>query len=364
MLKCVVPKMVETRECALSVSGLELRYGNVKALSDINLDVASGEFVALLGPSGCGKTSLLRSIAGFNFPQKGEIHLKEQNVAKLPPQERNIGIVFQNYALFPHMTVFQNVCFGLECRGLSKAEIIARALAALKLVHLEAFADRLPKRLSGGQQQRVALARAFVIEPDLLLLDEPLGALDKQLRLRMQSELKTLQRTVGVTAVFVTHDQEEALAMADRIVVMRGGAVQQVASPDVLFNQPRTGWVADFINAGNVVDGSALKVSNNEFQLHLEGELIVSGPAGRWDASRDPCLLIPFHRLQVYPASASSLFVVTAIQPNGIAFDLSITGRDRHFRAQLPINRLNEFSVGSHVSLSASACDCALIPKE
>ncbi|NDH53322.1 MAG: aminotransferase class III-fold pyridoxal phosphate-dependent enzyme [Betaproteobacteria bacterium] len=208
---------------SLEIDGLHLSYGGFMALKEISLKVARGEFVALLGPSGCGKTSLLRAIAGFVHPQQGSVRLNGHDVAKLLPRQRNIGLVFQSYALFPHMSVIDNVRFGLECRNVPKAASIERAQAAMALVGLETFADRMPKQLSGGQQQRVALARALVIEPDLLLLDEPLGALDKRLRVQMQTELKALQRRLGVTAVFVTHDQEEAMSMADRIVVMAKG---------------------------------------------------------------------------------------------------------------------------------------------
>ena len=222
------------------------------ALKGIDLAVAKGEFVALLGPSGCGKTSLLRTIAGFVQPQRGAVRLNGRDVAGLPPRQRNIGIVFQSYALFPHMTVLQNVLFGLECRRVRKAAAASRAAQALELVGLTTFADRRPKQLSGGQQQRVALARAIVIEPDLLLLDEPLGALDKQLRVQMQTELKALQRRLGVTAVFVTHDQEEAMSMADRIVVMRDGTIAQTAAPETLFASPNSAWVCEFVGAGNL----------------------------------------------------------------------------------------------------------------
>ena len=212
---------------SLAVAGVHVRYGGVAALNGVDLDVARGEFVALLGPSGCGKTSLLRVVAGFVHPDQGAVRLNGRDVAGLPPRSRNIGIVFQSYALFPHMSVLDNVLFGLQSRKVPPAAAAARARDALDLVGLAAFAGRRPKQLSGGQQQRVALARAIVIEPDLLLLDEPLGALDKQLRVQMQTELKSLQRRLGVTAVFVTHDQEEAMSMADRIVVMRDGAIAQ-----------------------------------------------------------------------------------------------------------------------------------------
>ncbi|MDR0810491.1 MAG: ABC transporter ATP-binding protein [Gemmobacter sp.] len=340
----------------LSVSKLGLRYGNVTAFRDVDLDVKSGEFIALLGPSGCGKTSLLRAIAGFVLPQEGEILLKGQDVANRPPRERNIGVVFQSYALFPHMTVLQNVCFGLECRGLVKAEAQKQAGAALETVGLSAFAERRPRQLSGGQQQRVALARALVIQPDLLLLDEPLGALDKQLRMRMQSELKALQRSLGVTAIFVTHDQEEALAMADRIVVMRGGTIQQIATPDTLFSAPRTGWVADFVNAGNLISGEIVE-QGSRWTVEIEKGARFSGKADPSLDRSDAVLLVPFHKLKVEKAAEGSPFVVAAAQPAGLVVDLHISHKDKIHRAQLPIAQAADFPVGAPVLISAAEED-------
>ncbi|MGE4249129.1 MAG: ABC transporter ATP-binding protein [Parvibaculaceae bacterium] len=338
----------------LSISGLELRYNNVTAFTNIELDVKPGEFVALLGPSGCGKTSLLRAIAGFAVPQEGSILLKGQDVARRPPRLRNIGVVFQSYALFPHMTALQNVCFGLECRGIAKEAAIAQAKAALDTVGLTSLADRRPRQLSGGQQQRVALARAIVIRPDLLLLDEPLGALDKQLRLKMQGELKALQRSLGVTAIFVTHDQEEALAMADRIVVMRNGAIQQVAAPDRLFSAPATGWVADFVNAGNLISGDVIERIPGQWSIELAKGTVFTAAKNPATDSKDAILLVPFHKMRVEKAAEGSPFVVSAAYPTGLTVDLHVADRERVFRAQLPIERMTEFPVGTPVLLSGA----------
>lgn len=337
----------------LKIENVGLRYGDVTALEDINLDVDAQEFVALLGPSGCGKTSLLRSIAGFNTPQDGRIILEGRDVADLAPRDRNIGIVFQNYALFPHMTVRKNVRFGLECRPLSADVIDARTMAALDKVGLATFADRRPRELSGGQQQRVALARAIAFEPSLLLLDEPLGALDKQLRSRMQFELKELQRSLGITAIFVTHDQDEAVAMADRIVVMRDGRVQQIAKPSDLFARPATAWVAEFIDAGNLLAGE-VRVDGNTWSVQLPGGFTPSAPSPESVDREHARLLLPAHMLGVTAASEPSPYRLVSIRPNGMALDLVISCDDLQLRAQLPIARISDFAVGDHVRLAAA----------
>jgi putative spermidine/putrescine transport system ATP-binding protein len=228
--------------------------GKVVAVDDVTLDIKAGEFFSLLGPSGCGKTTSLRMIAGFEMPESGRVHVGGEDITDLPVHRRDMGMVFQSYALFPHRTVAQNVAFGLRMRDVPRAEIARRVAAALAQVALTGFEDRRPNQLSGGQQQRVALARALVIEPRVLLCDEPLGALDRKLRQQMQFELKELQRRLGVTLVFVTHDQEEALAMSDRIAVMNRGRVEQVGAPTEIYERPRTRFVADFIGEINLLE--------------------------------------------------------------------------------------------------------------
>jgi ABC-type Fe3+/spermidine/putrescine transport system ATPase subunit len=224
------------------------------AVDDVTLDIAAGEFFALLGPSGCGKTTSLRMIAGFEMPDCGRVHVGGEDITDVPVHRRDMGMVFQSYALFPHRTVAENVAFGLRMRDVAKADIEKRVAAALAQVALTGLESRRPGQLSGGQQQRVALARALVVEPRVLLCDEPLGALDRKLRQQMQFELKDLQKRLGVTLVFVTHDQEEALAMSDRIAVMNKGRVEQVGSPTEIYENPRTRFVADFIGEINVLD--------------------------------------------------------------------------------------------------------------
>src|SRR6185295_16512103 len=228
--------------------------GRVRAVDGVTLDIAAGEFFSLLGPSGCGKTTSLRMIAGFELPDAGRVHVGGRDITDLPVHKRDMGMVFQSYALFPHRTVAENVAFGLRMRDVSRPEIERRVAAALALVALTGLEERKPAQLSGGQQQRVALARALVVEPPVLLCDEPLGALDRKLRQQMQFELKELQKRLGVTLVFVTHDQEEALAMSDRIAVMNHGKVVKVGAPTEIYERPRTRFVADFIGEINLLE--------------------------------------------------------------------------------------------------------------
>ena len=254
---------MEVHAADLALSGLTKNYGTVTApilaVDHVTLRIAQGEMVALLGPSGCGKTTALRMIAGLIDPTAGDILIGGASITRVPVHKRNIGMLFQNYALFPHMSVGQNVAFGLETRGIKRAAAAARVREALQLVQLEGYTDRLPAALSGGQQQRVALARALVIEPSVLLLDEPLGALDKGLRESMQVELRQLQQRLGITTVIVTHDQEEALTLADRIVIMRAGRIEQVGTPQEIYSRPVSRFVAGFIGAANFLPAQILQ---------------------------------------------------------------------------------------------------------
>ncbi len=242
----------ETRQPVIQLKGLTKSFDGKKIIQEFNVNVNDGEFLTILGPSGCGKTTVLRLIAGFENADQGQILLDGQDVTQLPPEQRHVNTVFQSYALFPHMTVFDNVAFGLKMQKVPKAEIEPRVLEALRMVQLEQFATRRPHQLSGGQQQRVAIARAVVNKPKVLLLDESLSALDYKLRKQMQIELKQLQRKLGITFIFVTHDQEEALSMSDRILVMRDGIVEQDGSPREIYEEPKNLFVARFIGEINV----------------------------------------------------------------------------------------------------------------
>jgi len=239
----------------LQLSALTKMYGDVRAVADVDLDIREGELVVLLGPSGCGKTTTLRMIAGFVAPTSGAIRVAGQDVTRQPPWKRNTGLVFQSYALFPHLSVAENVAFGLRMRKRPEQQVVAKLEDVLRLVRLQGLANRLPRELSGGQQQRVALARALVIEPDILLLDEPLSNLDAKLRQEVRVEIRELQRKLGLTTVMVTHDQEEALTMADRLVVMSNGKVQQVGSQRDLYENPANTFVAGFVGRTNFVRG-------------------------------------------------------------------------------------------------------------
>jgi putative spermidine/putrescine transport system ATP-binding protein len=242
----------------LVVSGADKRFGAASVLRDLSLSVAQGEFVSLLGPSGCGKTTLLRCIAGLLHPDRGQITIGGRNITALAAHQRNVGVVFQNYALFPHLTVAENIAFGLRARGVSKAEAAPRVAEALALVRMEAHGEKPITALSGGQQQRVAVARALVVRPSLLLLDEPFSALDRKLRETMQVELKQLLREVGITAIFVTHDQEEALVVSDRVAVMNAGQIEQLTDPVTLYNAPASLYVLDFVGQSTKLSGKVL----------------------------------------------------------------------------------------------------------
>jgi putrescine transport system ATP-binding protein len=262
--------MAEERKTIIRFKDVTKRFGQVRAVDNVSLDIMEGEFFCLLGPSGCGKTTLMRMLAGFEIPTEGEVLLDGQNVAGEEPNKLPVNMVFQSYAVFPHMSVFDNVAYGLKVTGVAKAEIKARVTEALEMVQLGGFADRMPDQMSGGQRQRVALARALVKRPRVLLLDEPLSALDAKLRDAMRMELVRLQEQVGITFIMVTHDQDEALAMADRIAVMNKGEVIQVATPRDLYEYPNSRFVADFIGSVNLFEGT--------LQLDKTDEAIVHSP--------------------------------------------------------------------------------------
>ncbi|HET8820803.1 MAG TPA: ABC transporter ATP-binding protein [Thermoleophilaceae bacterium] len=266
----------------VELRGLTKRFDDVVAVDSVDLHVDAGEFLSLLGPSGCGKTTTLRLIAGFERPDEGSVLIGNEDVAKLPPYRRDVNTVFQSYALFPHLRVIDNVAYGLKQRGFDKRERHERARTMLELVRLPEVESRKPKQLSGGQQQRVALARALVMEPKVLLLDEPLGALDLKVRRQLQIELKRIQETVGVTFVYVTHDQEEALAMSDRVAVMSGGRIEQIGTPREIYDNPASPFVADFIGETNFIDrgGATIAVRPERVQLSSGGEGKGSGMAG------------------------------------------------------------------------------------
>ena len=300
----------------ITVENLTKLFGSQAAVSEVSLSVEEGEMFTLLGPSGCGKTTLLRLLAGFYTPDAGEIRFGDRVVNDVPPHERGIGMVFQNYALWPHMTVSENVSYGLKLRKVSKSEMIARVGAVLEKVGLTGLGERYPGQLSGGQQQRVALARALVLNPQMLLLDEPLSNLDAKIRVQVRAEVRKLQKELAITAVYVTHDQEEALAMSDRIAVFNLGRIRQLGPPKALYERPADRFVADFIGINNLVDGTVRSVA---------------GPGLRAETALGEIAAIHDGRLR--PGDRC----VICIRPENIALNDQPGGEKNHFKGKIAL---------------------------
>lgn len=353
---------------SVTLNKIVKRFGEFTAVHPTDLDIPEGAFVTLLGPSGCGKTTNLRMIAGLLDPTEGEILIGGRRINDVPIHKRNLGIVFQNYALFPHKTVADNVAFGLKYRDVPKADIAAKVQAALDLVQLPDVGNRYPKELSGGQQQRIALARAIVIEPEVLLLDEPLSALDANLREDMRVELKRIQHQIGVTTVFVTHDQSEALAMSDRIVVMSAGRVEQVGTPSEVYNTPASEFVARFLGASNILPGRCLGADGPGVKLEvpLFGKVpvptaravgVVPGPAK---------LVLRAERLTLYDERADLSGLITApatvetVDYQGQTVRYFVRLGETQLQA---INMIDEhpFAEGSTVTVGFRPQDCAAL---
>jgi len=349
---------------SLTLDGLTKSYGDNTVVRSVSLDVKDGEFLVLLGPSGCGKTTTLRMIAGFVPPSGGAIRIGERDITQLPPWKRNAGLVFQSYALFPHMTVAENVAFGLEMRKIGKAEIGPRVAEALRLVRLEGYGERYPRQLSGGQQQRVALARALVIRPDVLLLDEPLSNLDAKLRLEVRLEIRALQQQLGLTTVMVTHDQEEALTMADRLVVMSEGRVRQVGNQADLYERPADLFVADFVGRSTMIAGSV----TGPGAFRSDGGLILrcsdeapQGPATV--ALRPERLTLGAEAAGLDNHAAGTVSFVSYL---GAMLDVHVRLNDTdHVVAQIP-NRADGRipAVGDAIEIGWPASACLVFPRE
>jgi iron(III) transport system ATP-binding protein len=270
----------------VELTGITKRFGSLKAVDDVTLAIGEGDFFTLLGPSGCGKTTLLRTIAGFYTPDEGEIRFGERRVNDVPPHRRETGMVFQNYALFPHLSVFDNIAYGLRARKVSRPEIEARIGVVIKSVELDGLEDRSPSQLSGGQQQRVALARALVISPQILLMDEPLSNLDAKLRVSMREEIRRIQKDLGITTIYVTHDQEEAMAVSDRIAILNRGWLEQFGSPAEIYYRPQSRFAAEFMGASNIIEmdvagydagASLITAEAGGHRLHIRGERPADG---------------------------------------------------------------------------------------
>jgi spermidine/putrescine transport system ATP-binding protein len=362
--------MPEERSVAIALEGVSKRFGKHEAVREVTLSIHEGEFFSLLGPSGCGKTTTLRMIAGFEVPDEGRIVLQGEDVTSLFSNRRPVNMVFQQYALFPHMSIYDNVAFGLKVKHVPRREHRGRVTEMLRVVELEGLERRRPRQLSGGQQQRVALARALVNRPAALLLDEPLGALDVKLRKQMQLELKGIQHDVGTTFVYVTHDQEEALAMSDRIAVMNGGRVEQVGSPREIYEHPQTAFVADFIGSLNVLELSVDELVGDYAVMRLdEAERVVAaiGP----DTRIGDALRVAVRPEQVRITPVGSVAPDGGSRLQGTIAELVFLGMYTQFHVDTQVGRLASFrlaneslaalEVGSRVALEWAPEDATLL---
>ncbi len=337
-------------EIILSLNKIEKSFSGTKVLNGINLDVQKGEFVTLLGPSGCGKTTTLRIISGLERPDAGRVLLEGADVTNTEPNRRDVNTVFQNYALFPHMTIAQNIAYSLTLKRTPKADIKEAVESALILVQLPGFENRMPHELSGGQKQRVAIARAIVNQPKILLLDEPLGALDLQLRRQMQIELKRLQKQLGITFIYITHDQEEALNMSDRIAVMRSGNIEQYGTPAEIYDKPRTAYVADFVGNANLITGIALGIENGVLYAEGEGGRFAVTAGGPVAAGTAITAAVRSEQIEILPAGENTAGIT------GKVFEKSFAGGMLRISVQLP--------GGTEVIVSRHGINSALLPGE
>jgi spermidine/putrescine transport system ATP-binding protein/putrescine transport system ATP-binding protein len=350
------------------------RFGSFTAVDDVSFDIRPNEFFALLGPSGCGKTTLLRMVAGLEIPSAGNISIDGEEMSAMPPNRRPINMVFQSYAVFPHMNVEDNVAYGLMVSGTPKAEIAPRVREALDMVQLPGLAARMPDQLSGGQRQRVALARALIKRPKVLLLDEPLSALDAKLREQMQLELMHLQQKVGVTFIIVTHDQDEALSMADRIAVMEGGQIRQIAAPDTLYENPKSRFVADFIGKVNLLDGQVTGISGGNVSIEITGAGRLAVPH-EGAAEGKVSLAVRPEKLSIGKDEPAGGSPGTSISVKGRVTDWAYYGDTSHMYVQtaesglrLAVNiqndtrdTVNNIDIGDEVWVSWSASDTILL---
>jgi spermidine/putrescine transport system ATP-binding protein len=342
-------------ESLISLFNVSKDYNGSEAITNINLNIKKNEFLTMLGPSGCGKTTTLRVIGGFEHPSKGEIIFEGVNINDIPPYKRKVNTVFQKYALFPHMNVHENIAFGLKIKKMAKNEIDKKVNAILDLVVLSGFEKRSVNSLSGGQQQRVAIARALVNEPEVLLLDEPLGALDLQLRKEMQLELKIMQQRLGITFIYVTHDQEEALTMSDTVVVMNQGQIQQIGTPETVYNEPINSFVAGFIGESNIVNGIMLE----DFQVKLAGENVRCSDKGFVHKEVVDVVIRPEDLKIVEESEGIFTGIIKSVIFKGVHYEMVVQAHDINWI----IHSTRQRPVGMNVGLNVDPYDIHIMKK-
>ena len=361
----------DKKQPIVQFKGILKRFDSVVAVEKMDFDIEEGSLVTLLGPSGCGKTTLLRMVAGLEEPTDGDIFIKGVRINDTPIHKRNLGMIFQNYALFPHKTIFDNVAFGLKYRDVSKEEIKEKVTRTLEMVRLPGVENRMPSQLSGGQQQRIAMARAIVIEPDVLLMDEPLSALDENLREEMRREVGNLQHMLGVTTIFVTHDQREALSMSDKILVMKDGRKQQEGGPESVYNEPANHFVADFLGHSNFIQGEVVDVDDHRVNVKIEtGDVLFAENKGGFSKGDQVEMIVRAQRFDAFPRDEfkpvdgmnhfEGRIKDRSYMGGEVSYFIEMeTGREIHIISMM---RTQLYNVGESVSVQVAPHHCHLIP--
>ena len=361
----------DKKQPMVQFKGIFKRFGKVIAVEKMNFDIEEGSLVTLLGPSGCGKTTLLRMVAGLEEPTEGDIFIRGVRINNTPIHKRNLGMIFQNYALFPHKNIFDNVAFGLKYRDVSKEEIREKVARSLEMVRLPGVENRMPSQLSGGQQQRIAMARAIVIEPDVLLMDEPLSALDENLREEMRREVDNLQQLLGVTTIFVTHDQREALSMSDKILVMKDGRKQQEGTPAAVYNEPANHFVADFLGHSNFILGDVVDVENHHVNVKIEtGDTLLADNKGAFSKGDPVEMIVRAQRFDVFPKDEfepvegmnhfQGRIKDRSYMGGEVSYFIEL-GSDREIHV-ISMMRTRIYNIGEEVSIQVAPHHCHLIP--